>query len=318
MLSSGCGSPSGAPENTTPVEETRVGPSEEELASVREESARQDAELRRLRGQLAMAQAEAELAQEPPALTETVRIGDEEFEHDDLFEDEPSFLQEPDLDVPIAEERAPEESGPRLVLRLHGTSSIPERGEPVSSPRPVPDATPIGLAGLPSAAPPVVFPAPPPGVSMQLPTTTAGVASLPVTASPAPVTTISTSPRIEASTAQYRAALRLVHERQAMAALSALARFVEQNPSHALVDDAIYWQGEVLYMQRRYRSAVEQYELVVSGHRGGNKAADAMLKIGLCLRHMGEAARAATYFERLRSQYPDSVAARMSSREGAS
>ena len=85
-----------------------------------------------------------------------------------------------------------------------------------------------------------------------------------------------------------------------------------------LADNALYWRGEVLYAQRQYGRALRQFEGVLASAPDGDRVPDALYKIGLCHRRMGEPQRAREAFERLRTRFPDSKAARLASQEDAS
>jgi tol-pal system protein YbgF len=114
---------------------------------------------------------------------------------------------------------------------------------------------------------------------------------------------------------EYRAALGFVEARRWNDALGALARFAAAHPDHPYADNALYWQGEVLYAQREYRRAMEILETMIRRYPRGNKVPDALLRLGYCSLRLGDPERARTYFERVRREHPDSVAARLASRE---
>jgi tol-pal system protein YbgF len=167
---------------------------------------------------------------------------------------------------------------------------------------------------------PLALPAPPPGVPTRL-----AVVPLPGEAAKA-MPAAKVAPALDAAPAddsdnpreRYRAALRLLRARDFEAALAAFEEFVARHPGHALTDNAVYWQGEAHYAERRYGEALSQFETVIARFPRSNKLADALLKIGLCHRRLGDDGRAAKYFQRVREQYPNSDAARIASREGSS
>jgi tol-pal system protein YbgF len=81
---------------------------------------------------------------------------------------------------------------------------------------------------------------------------------------------------------------------------------------------ATYWRGEVYYAQRRYREALQEFETVVSRYAQNGKAADSLLKLGMCHQRLGDQTSAQRYFRQVIEQYPTSDAARIASREGSS
>jgi tol-pal system protein YbgF len=125
-------------------------------------------------------------------------------------------------------------------------------------------------------------------------------------------TAVSDSP-----TSDYRAALHLVRERRFEDAALALSKFVSDNPNHALVDRAMYWLAEVRYATRDYREALAGFEKVLERFPNSEKAPDALYKLGMCWRRLGSEDKARSYFRRLRSEFPNSDAASLASREGS-
>jgi tol-pal system protein YbgF len=205
---------------------------------------------------------------------------------------------------------------PTETVRIGARRREPDvaHGEPAEA-RPV-----IRLHEHREAPEPLALPAPPPGVPTRL-----AVVPLPGEAAKAMPATKTAPPRHVSAAGEagdpredYRAALGLLRARNFEAALAAFEAFVARHPGHALTDNAVYWQGEAHYAERRYREALEQFESLVAHYPRSNKLADALLKIGLCHRRLGDGERAAQYFHRVREQYPNSDAARIASREGSS
>jgi tol-pal system protein YbgF len=118
-------------------------------------------------------------------------------------------------------------------------------------------------------------------------------------------------------TADYRAALRMLHDRHFDEAASAFATFLADNPTHPLASNAIYWRGEARYAKRDYAGALADFESLLEHFPNGEKAPDALLKVALCFRNLGAEDKAQVYFRRLRTTYPNSQAASIASREGS-
>ena len=87
-------------------------------------------------------------------------------------------------------------------------------------------------------------------------------------------------------------------------------------PGHELASRARYWLAESLYIQRRYDDARRTFEDYVQGAPRAAKVPDALLKIGLCHQRSGNDAAASRTFARLRSEHPNSVAARTAAGSG--
>lgn len=108
----------------------------------------------------------------------------------------------------------------------------------------------------------------------------------------------------------YEAALSLVNGKQYDAALDALAAFLVKYPDHPYADNALFWRGECYYAKGDYLHASEQFEGVVTRFPAGNKAPDALLKLGMSRLKLGDPVKAREYFDRLAQTYPQSDAAR--------
>jgi len=108
----------------------------------------------------------------------------------------------------------------------------------------------------------------------------------------------------------YEAALALVKARKYPEALDALAGFLIKWPDHPNADNAMYWRGECYFAQGDFDRAAEQFEGTVARFPLGNKAPDALLKLGISAGRLGQADRAKTAFDRLDREFPRSEAAR--------
>jgi tol-pal system protein YbgF len=108
----------------------------------------------------------------------------------------------------------------------------------------------------------------------------------------------------------YEAAIALVSARQYDRALDALAAFLVKWPDHPYADNAMYWRGECYFAKGDYLHAAEQFEGVVARFPAGNKAPDALLKLGITQQKLGNPLKAKEYFDRLAQTYPQSAAAR--------
>lgn len=208
--------------------------------------------------------------------------------------------------IEIAEEAPARDTEPRPVLRLYGSAP---------SPIPGPEAPAVVAAPpLPSIRLPVAI-APDGDPTSGVPT----IPSAPIAI--APPTAMPEAPRVapppvdDAAVRAYRAALAHLSARRLDEALSGLDAFLRDHPRHSYADNALYWRGEIHYARRDYRRALSELSALVERYPRGNKVPEALLRIGLCHERMGDRQRAREVFHRLRTQYPDSVAARMASRE---
>jgi tol-pal system protein YbgF len=107
----------------------------------------------------------------------------------------------------------------------------------------------------------------------------------------------------------YEAALALVSAHKYDAALDALAAFLVKWPDHPYADNAMYWRGECYFARGDYAHAQEQFAGVVDRFPGGNKAPDALLKLGMSAARAGDQSKAREAYARLAREYPQSQAA---------
>ena len=324
-LGAGCGASSPPPGGTTPVEQAQQ--ERAELERLQREADQRDAEMRELRSRLALARAEADDLRErepaPAVRRETVRIRSEDgaarnvgsqSSEDALeyFDDEGSEWDTPSTELPDREPARTRREEPRPVLRLYGTPQTPLPEAMLRAPElPSAGTVPAGLAA--SMAPPL---APIPMAGARVNPNAADIAYASV--APIPLAPPQPSrPMADGVTALYRGALGDLRARRFAQALDGFDRILNESGSHHLAASARYWRAEVLYIQRRYRDALAGFQAYLRRHADGSKAPDALLKVSLCRRRMGDRAGAQRALEQLRRDYPTSIAARTLMREDA-
>ena len=86
--------------------------------------------------------------------------------------------------------------------------------------------------------------------------------------------------------------------------------FVIQYPAHPQAAAAQNHIGEAYYRQRDYRQAMAEFQKTVDGYTQAVQVSEALLKIGLCQRELGDVARAKASWEQVVKQFPKSDAAR--------
>ncbi len=95
----------------------------------------------------------------------------------------------------------------------------------------------------------------------------------------------------------------------------AFEAIVQAHPNHDYADNALYWQGEAAYDQAHYADALAAFTSVVERYGGGNKAPDALLKIGLCYGRLGDADNARDVLTQLIAAYPRAQASKIAKRK---
>lgn len=86
----------------------------------------------------------------------------------------------------------------------------------------------------------------------------------------------------------YETAYGYLLQQDYASAQTGFSAFLRNHPQDALAPSALYWLGEAHYVQRNYSDAAEAFDLVVSAYAGSEKAADAQLKHGMALAHLGK------------------------------
>jgi tol-pal system protein YbgF len=130
----------------------------------------------------------------------------------------------------------------------------------------------------------------------------------PASPPPAPAEPPRTSPASSAETT-FAAGVANFRNREYGQAVLDFLEVVSKHPSHELAPAAQYWIGEAYYLQRDYRQALVEFQRSVEWPSPNAKAADALLKSGLCLSHLREATRAQGAWRRVVREFPGSPAA---------
>jgi tol-pal system protein YbgF len=117
--------------------------------------------------------------------------------------------------------------------------------------------------------------------------------------------------RGKAIIAEYETAMALYKAGELGGAERAFELFARAHPKHDYADNAIYWRGESAYDQGHYADALAAFTEVIERYGGGNKAADALLKIGLCYGKLGDRGNARDVLSQLVMAYPDAEASRI-------
>lgn len=113
----------------------------------------------------------------------------------------------------------------------------------------------------------------------------------------------------------YEKAMAVYRDGKYADAEEAFAAIVAAHPNHDYADNALYWQGEAAYDQAHYADALAAFTSVVERYGGGNKAPDALLKIGLCYGRLGDADNARDVLTQLIAAYPRAQASKIAKRK---
>src|SRR5262245_9149823 len=188
------------------------------------------------------------------------------------------------LSEQVAKLKASLEEAESAVRAMRATPVTPE-SRPVAPPAPPPGSAPAI----------VVAPVPPPAGE---------------TPPPAPGPTAAASPRnVEAERLYAGALARLRGGEDGQAALE-FTEFVTQFPTHPLAASAQNNIGEAFYRQRDYRQATAEFQKTVDNYTQATQVSEALLKIGLSQRALGDLTAARATWDRVIKQFPKTDAAR--------
>ena len=152
---------------------------------------------------------------------------------------------------------------------------------------------------------PVTPPAPPPGSAPAIVTS-----SPPPTVSAPPPSPASPGPRNVEAERMFAAALAQLRAGNDGQAALEFTEFVTQFPSHPQAAAAQNYIGEAFYRQRDFRQAGAEFQKTVDNYTQATPVSEALLKIGLCQRALGDAAAAKAAWEQVIKLFPKTDAAR--------
>jgi tol-pal system protein YbgF len=108
----------------------------------------------------------------------------------------------------------------------------------------------------------------------------------------------------------YRTGVDQLKAKATDAAILTFYDLIATYPESPLRESAQYLVADVYYKQKDWRGALAEFEALVATVPRGEKAPDALLKIGLCQKELGDATRARRTWERVVREHPSSAAAR--------
>ena len=84
----------------------------------------------------------------------------------------------------------------------------------------------------------------------------------------------------------------------------AFRQLIDAYPNDPLADKAQYWIGETHYARSQYKSAADAFLKAYKNDESGEKAPDALLKLGMALAALGQKDAACSTFQELKAKYP--------------
>jgi tol-pal system protein YbgF len=82
-------------------------------------------------------------------------------------------------------------------------------------------------------------------------------------------------------------------------------QFLDEYPSDPLAGKAQYWYGEAAFVSGEYRTAADRFLKTFTNYPSSERAAEALLKLAISLRRLGNRSDACATFAELAQRYPE-------------
>ena len=115
----------------------------------------------------------------------------------------------------------------------------------------------------------------------------------------------------------YQGAYNLLVKNKLSESATGFSNYVTKYPNNSLTPNAWYWLGQVQYKQKNYQDARVSF-LNTAKSKGSTKRADALYKLGVTSKALGDKDKAKKFFEVLIKTYPTSSSSALAKKELAS
>ena len=116
---------------------------------------------------------------------------------------------------------------------------------------------------------------------------------------------------------QFDAAMNLLAKAQYDDARAAFRAFADSNPKDVLAPQAVYWIGDIAYVQKDYPSAARAFAEEIKKYPTSTRAPDSMLKLGQSMIAMGQKKEGCIALGALPAKYPNASKAIATQAAGA-
>jgi len=123
--------------------------------------------------------------------------------------------------------------------------------------------------------------------------------TLPADNSSAPPASTAANPQSE-----YSTAMNLLAKARYDEASSAFRNFADTHPKDERASQAVYWIGDIAYVQKDYAGAARNFAEVIKNYPTSSRAPDSMLKLGQALIASGRKKEGCTALAALKEKYP--------------
>ena len=118
----------------------------------------------------------------------------------------------------------------------------------------------------------------------------------------------SAAPAPSGMQAEFSAAMNLLAKARYDEARAAFRSFADTHPKDDLAPQAIYWVGDIAYVQKDYGNATRAFAEVIKNYPTSSRAPDSMLKLGQALIASGQKKEGCTALAALPAKYPHATA----------
>jgi tol-pal system protein YbgF len=140
----------------------------------------------------------------------------------------------------------------------------------------------------------------PPGILGQIPSNT----PMPIPPPAAAGEGSAPPPAAGPNHAQFDAAMNLLSKAQYDEARAAFRSFADANPQDPLASQAVYWVGDIAFVQKDYPNAARSFVEEIKKYGTSPRAPDSMLKLGQSLIALNQKPQGCTTLEALPGKYP--------------
>jgi tol-pal system protein YbgF len=114
------------------------------------------------------------------------------------------------------------------------------------------------------------------------------------------------TPAVPGSQAEtlYREGHGALIQKDYASAEGAFRQLIDAYPNDPLAGKAQYWVGETHYARSQYKDAADAFLKAYKNDESGEKAPDALLKLGMALAGLGQKEAACSTFQELKAKYP--------------
>jgi len=111
---------------------------------------------------------------------------------------------------------------------------------------------------------------------------------------------------------QFDAAMNLLAKAQYDEARAAFRSFADANPKDPLAPQALYWVGDIAFVQKDYTGAAQAFAEGIKKYNTSPRGPDSMLKLGQSLLALGQKKEGCLTLGAIKSKYPKAAASTLS------